>query len=303
MGAAFCPTSAATVPSCNIARMEIRIATTADIDAVLVFWRDATDPSSTDDAASLAALLARFPDAMVLAVDQEVIVGTVIVGWDGWRGAMYRIAVAPADRRRDRDQLGRRGRTATARVRSETPAHDRRPRRRSTAWVLDRRRLRTHRGTPLRQGPRLAGSGSVQQELFDVACRLVGMRRILVVALIFVGACAGGSKHTAPRPTTAPTPAEQARKLCRASIPKSEELFSSAPTTVGVVRATTIATIGPGQTHSFPTLGREHFAGVVLDPQRRRFHRLQSRGRRTRSRSHTYKASIRRPRTGRPAIP
>jgi hypothetical protein len=86
------------------------------------------------------------------------------------------------------------------------------------------------------------------------------MRRILVVALIFVGACTGGSKHTAPRPTTAPTPAEQARKLCRASIPKSEELFSSAPTTVGEVRATTIATIGPGQTHSFPTLGREHFA-------------------------------------------
>ena len=80
--------------------MEIRTATTADIDAVLAFWRDATEPSSTDDAASLAALLAHFPDAIVLAVEQATIVGTVIVGWDGWRGAMYRIAVAPSHRRR-----------------------------------------------------------------------------------------------------------------------------------------------------------------------------------------------------------
>jgi ribosomal protein S18 acetylase RimI-like enzyme len=80
--------------------MEIRTATSADIDAVLAFWRDATEPSSTDDAASLAGLLAHAPDAVVLAIEQATIVGTVIVGWDGWRGAMYRIAVAPSYLRR-----------------------------------------------------------------------------------------------------------------------------------------------------------------------------------------------------------
>src|SRR5439155_7428486 len=65
-----------------------------------------------------------------------------------------RCTLAPPPR--DRDQLGRRRRTAATRVGSEAPAHDRRPRRRSTAWVLDRRRLRTDRTTPLRQRVRLA---------------------------------------------------------------------------------------------------------------------------------------------------
>jgi len=29
-----------------------------------------------------------------------VVVGTIIAGWNGWRGGIYRIAVAPAHRRR-----------------------------------------------------------------------------------------------------------------------------------------------------------------------------------------------------------
>lgn len=78
----------------------IRTATNADIDAVLAFWRDATtEPSSTDDAASLAGLLAHAPDALVLAVEHDTLVGSVVVGWDGWRGALYRLAVAPSQRR------------------------------------------------------------------------------------------------------------------------------------------------------------------------------------------------------------
>jgi ribosomal protein S18 acetylase RimI-like enzyme len=35
----------------------------------------------------------------VLAEIESVVVGSVIVGFDGWRGSMYRLAVAP-DRRR-----------------------------------------------------------------------------------------------------------------------------------------------------------------------------------------------------------
>ncbi len=78
----------------------LRPATAADIDAVLAFWLDATaEPSSTDDAYGIAGLLARSPGSMILAVDGKVIVGSVVAGWDGWRGTIYRLAVAPACRR------------------------------------------------------------------------------------------------------------------------------------------------------------------------------------------------------------
>lgn len=78
----------------------IRSATAADIEPVLSFWIDATtEPSTTDDVASVGRLLEHAPDALVLAVEQDAIVGTVIVGWDGWRGTLYRLAVAPSHRR------------------------------------------------------------------------------------------------------------------------------------------------------------------------------------------------------------
>ena len=36
---------------------------------------------------------------LLVAVEGDEIVGTLVVGWDGWRGNMYRLAVR-ADRRR-----------------------------------------------------------------------------------------------------------------------------------------------------------------------------------------------------------
>ena len=81
--------------------ISLRPGTDDDVAAVLAFWRDATaEPSSTDDAEGLQTLIERSPDALVLAVDGDAIVGTVIAGWDGWRGALYRLAVAPSHRRR-----------------------------------------------------------------------------------------------------------------------------------------------------------------------------------------------------------
>ena len=78
----------------------LRAATEHDINAVLAFWAAATaEPSSTDDAEGIAALLAHSPGALILAVDGEEVVGSVIAGWDGWRGTVYRLAVAPARRR------------------------------------------------------------------------------------------------------------------------------------------------------------------------------------------------------------
>ena len=68
---------------------------------MLAFWIDATaEPSTTDDADGLDALLVRSPGALVLALDDEAIVGTIIAGWDGWRGTLYRLAVEPSYRRR-----------------------------------------------------------------------------------------------------------------------------------------------------------------------------------------------------------
>jgi ribosomal protein S18 acetylase RimI-like enzyme len=79
----------------------LRAAVVDDIAEILTFWTVATaEPSSTDDADGIRALLERAPGALIVAVDDDGIVGTVIAGWDGWRGALYRLAVAPTHRRR-----------------------------------------------------------------------------------------------------------------------------------------------------------------------------------------------------------
>jgi ribosomal protein S18 acetylase RimI-like enzyme len=79
----------------------LRTGTPADVEAVLAFWREATaEPSTTDDAPGLEGLLERSPGALILALDGDTIVGTIVAGWDGWRGALYRLAVQPSYRRR-----------------------------------------------------------------------------------------------------------------------------------------------------------------------------------------------------------
>jgi ribosomal protein S18 acetylase RimI-like enzyme len=78
---------------------ELRPATADDIADVLAFWREAAEPTSTDSDEVLAALIDRHPGALVVAVGGGRIVGTVIAGWDGWRGSIYRLAVGPDQRR------------------------------------------------------------------------------------------------------------------------------------------------------------------------------------------------------------
>lgn len=47
------------------------------------------------------ALLRRDPEALVVATtDAGVVIGALIVGWDGWRCHLYRLAVEPRHRRR-----------------------------------------------------------------------------------------------------------------------------------------------------------------------------------------------------------
>ena len=78
----------------------IRRARAADIPRVLALWRAAgAIPSVTDHAAGLERLLEHDPDALLVAEEQGEVIGTVIAAWDGWRGALYRLAVDPGQRR------------------------------------------------------------------------------------------------------------------------------------------------------------------------------------------------------------
>jgi ribosomal protein S18 acetylase RimI-like enzyme len=84
----------------------IRSGNLSDIPAVLALWREAgSEPTHTDDSPSLTKLIERDPRALVVADSEGQIVGSIIAGWDGWRGSIYRLAVAPEARRAG---LGRR---------------------------------------------------------------------------------------------------------------------------------------------------------------------------------------------------
>lgn len=84
----------------------IRQAKATDVPAVLALWLDAdAEPTHTDDAASLGRLLDHDRGALLVAEAGGRVVGSVIAGWDGWRGSLYRLAVAPDYRRHG---LGRR---------------------------------------------------------------------------------------------------------------------------------------------------------------------------------------------------
>lgn len=81
--------------------MVLRAAQAHDLNAVLAFWRVAAVDRhrAPDTASAIASLHLRDPDALILAVDGDQIVGSVIAGWDGWRCHLYRLAVLPSRRR------------------------------------------------------------------------------------------------------------------------------------------------------------------------------------------------------------
>ncbi len=78
---------------------DIRTAVPGDFAGVLTLWRESAAPTSTDTAEALEGLFRRDPGALIVAEASGQIVGSVIAAWDGWRGSIYRLAVAPAHRR------------------------------------------------------------------------------------------------------------------------------------------------------------------------------------------------------------
>jgi ribosomal protein S18 acetylase RimI-like enzyme len=80
----------------------IRSAQVADIPAVLAVWVQGRSAYAgvEDSVAGIERLLAFDPTALLVAEADGALVATLIATWDGWRGQMYRLAVAPKHRRR-----------------------------------------------------------------------------------------------------------------------------------------------------------------------------------------------------------
>lgn len=125
--------------------LTLRTAGPADIGPLLDFWRTAAEGTSiSDDQEGLARLLARDPEALLVAECEERIVGTVIAGWDGWRCHLYRLAVAPDARRQG---------VATALLRTAEQRFVALGGRRGDAMVLDRNELGRHAWQAAGYGP------------------------------------------------------------------------------------------------------------------------------------------------------
>ena len=81
--------------------VSIRRGRPEDIGQVLELWaRAGASPTVTDTPEVLAQLMRSSQSILLLADVDGRLAGTVIGGWDGWRGNIYRLAVAPEYRRR-----------------------------------------------------------------------------------------------------------------------------------------------------------------------------------------------------------
>ena len=79
--------------------MQIRDYTTADFAAATALWTDCgLHPSPTDTPEVLAEVARSNPGLFLLAFEGETLVASVIGTWDGRRGWINRLAVAPGQR-------------------------------------------------------------------------------------------------------------------------------------------------------------------------------------------------------------
>ena len=82
--------------------MAIRPVRENELGAVLRLWEEAgvPPPSVTDSIEGLTRLIQERGAILLVAAIDGRIIGSVIGGWDGWRGNIYRLAVTPEYRRR-----------------------------------------------------------------------------------------------------------------------------------------------------------------------------------------------------------
>lgn len=79
--------------------IEIRLAEPQEAGDLLDLWSDADAvPSVTDDFDSVLHMIEA--GAVLVATEDGAVIGSIIATFDGWRGALYRLAVHPDHRRR-----------------------------------------------------------------------------------------------------------------------------------------------------------------------------------------------------------
>src|SRR3989442_13486603 len=78
-------------------QVAIRPCRVEECEAVLALWQRAgAIPSVTDTLEELTRLVrSEHGDGFLVAVRDGVVVGSVIGGWDGWRGGVYPLAPGP----------------------------------------------------------------------------------------------------------------------------------------------------------------------------------------------------------------
>ena len=85
----------------DTAKITLRTCSRTDVEAILALWKRAGVAGTLPDTAeALLMRLERDAELFVVAAAGDTVIGTLIGGWDGWRGNMYRLAVDPKHRRR-----------------------------------------------------------------------------------------------------------------------------------------------------------------------------------------------------------
>jgi ribosomal protein S18 acetylase RimI-like enzyme len=81
---------------------QIRSYADGDFDGVAALWREAfpDDAPRNRAEAAIPIKLSFQPDTLLVAVEGEHVIGTVMAGFDGYRGWLNRVAVLTSHRRR-----------------------------------------------------------------------------------------------------------------------------------------------------------------------------------------------------------
>ena len=87
--------------ACMTSSLQIRPYDSADELAVVALWREVfpDDPPHHDPAETIRLKIETQPELFFVATKVGIVVGTIMAGFDGHRGWLYRVAVNPAHQR------------------------------------------------------------------------------------------------------------------------------------------------------------------------------------------------------------